>query len=171
MLHTLFFRALGILIMLLSLLFSHSVVFNSFVTPWTVAHQASLSIGFPREEYWIGLPISSPGDLPDPGIEPRSPALAGRVFTTESLGKPELLLFFNFNWRLITLQYCSCFDIHWHESAMGVHVFPILNPPPNSFPVPSLWVIPMLKCCFEFLMKGKNFCWLYQWRYFPFLSL
>ena len=141
MLHTLFFRALGILIMLLSLLFSHSVVFNSFMTPWTVAHQASLSIGFPREEYWIGLPISSPGDLPDPGIEPRSPALAGRVFTTESLGKPELLLFFNFNWRLITLQYCSCFDIHWHESAMGVHVFPILNPPPNSVPIPSLWVI------------------------------
>ena len=58
MLYTLSFRALGILIMLLSLLFSHSVMFNSFVTPWTVAHQASLSIGFPREEYWSGLPIS-----------------------------------------------------------------------------------------------------------------
>ena len=94
MLYTLSFRALGILIMLLSLLFSHSVMFNSFVTPWTVAHQASLSIGFPREEYWSGLPISSPGDLPDPGIEPRFPALAGRFFTTESLGKPELLLLF-----------------------------------------------------------------------------
>ena len=114
MLYTLSFRALDILIMLLSLLFSHSGMFNSFVTPWTVAHQASLSIGFPREEYQSGLPISSPGDLPDPRIEPRSPALAGRFFTTESLGKPESLLFFifNFNWRLITLQYCSCFDIH-----------------------------------------------------------
>ena len=153
MLHTLFFRALGILIMLLSLLFSHSVVFNSFVTPWTVTHQASLSIGFPREEYWIGLPISSPGDLPDPGIEPRSPALAGRFFTTESLGKLELLLFFfNFNWRLITLQYCSCFDIHWHESAMGVHVFPILNPPPNSVPIPSLWVVPVHQPWASYLM-------------------
>ena len=57
-------------------------MFNSFVTPWTVAHQASLSIGFPREEYWSGLPISSPGDLPDPGVEPRPPALAGRFVTT-----------------------------------------------------------------------------------------
>ena len=108
MLYTLSFRALGILIMILSLLFSHSVMFNSFVTPWTVAHQASLSIGFLREEYWSGLPISSPGDLPDPGIEPRSPALAAIFFTTESPGKPELLLFFKFfknvNWRLITLQ-------------------------------------------------------------------
>ena len=46
-------------------------------------------------------------------------------------------IFLNFNWRLITLQYCSCFDIHWHESAMGVHVFPILNPPPISHhPIP-----------------------------------
>ena len=60
--------------------------------------------------------------------------IGSRVFTTESLGKPELLLFFNFYWRLTTLQYCSCFDIHWHESAMGVHVFPILNPLPTPSP-------------------------------------
>ena len=46
----------------------------TLVTPWTVACQAPLSIGFPREEYWSGLPFPSPGDLPDPGIEPRSPA-------------------------------------------------------------------------------------------------
>ena len=48
-----------------------------FVTPWTVAHQAALSMGFPRQEYWSGLPFPSPGDLPDLGIEPRSPALQG----------------------------------------------------------------------------------------------
>ena len=54
---------------------SCSVVSNSFVTPWTVARQAPLSMRFPREEYWSGLPCSSPGDLPDPGIEPASPAL------------------------------------------------------------------------------------------------
>ena len=42
----------------------------SFVTPWTVTHQAPLSLGFPRQEYWSGLPFPYPGDLPDPGIEP-----------------------------------------------------------------------------------------------------
>ena len=46
-----------------------------FVTPWTVAYQASHSMGFSRQEYWSGLPFPSPGDLPDPGIEPGSPAL------------------------------------------------------------------------------------------------
>ena len=46
-----------------------------FVTPWTVAYQAPLSMGFSKQEYWSGLPFPSPEDLPDPGIEPRSPAL------------------------------------------------------------------------------------------------
>ena len=57
-----------------------------FATPWTVAHQAPLSMGFSRQEYWSGLPFPSPGDLLDPGIEPMSPALAGRFFTSESPG-------------------------------------------------------------------------------------
>ena len=59
----------------LLLLFSHSVMSNSFVTPWIVARQAPLAMRFPRQEYWSGLPFHSPGDLPDPGIKPRSPAL------------------------------------------------------------------------------------------------
>ena len=46
-----------------------------FATPWTVAHQAPLSMRFSRQEYWSGLPFPSPGDLPDPGTEPGSPAL------------------------------------------------------------------------------------------------
>ena len=54
-----------------------------FVTPWTIAHQAPLSMGFSRQEYWSGLPIPSPGDLPNPGIEPASLALVGR-FSTNS---------------------------------------------------------------------------------------
>ena len=46
-----------------------------FATPWTVPHRAPPSMGFSRQEYWSGLPFPSPGDLPDPGIEPRSPTL------------------------------------------------------------------------------------------------
>ena len=51
-------------------------------------HQAPPSIAFSRQEYWSGLPFPSPGNLSDPGIEPESPALAGRFFTTEPPGKP-----------------------------------------------------------------------------------
>ena len=53
-----------------------------FVTPWTVAHQAPPSMGFSRQEYWSGLPFPSPGDLPDPGIKPRSPAFQAEVLTS-----------------------------------------------------------------------------------------
>ena len=66
-------------------LFSHVWL---FATPWTVACQALLSMGFPRQEYQNGLPFPSPGDLPNPGIEPALPALAGRFFATEPAGKP-----------------------------------------------------------------------------------
>ena len=61
------------------MLFSKVVMSDPFVTPWTVAYQAPLSMGFPRQEYWSWLPFPSPGDLPDPGIEPTS-ALAGGFF-------------------------------------------------------------------------------------------
>ena len=165
-----------------------------FVTPWTVAYQAPLSMGFSRQECWSGLPFPSPGDLPNPGIELSSPALQADALPSEPPGKPRLqgkgefplgksdqtslpysfssplpqiypttgslenldvfmkgvmgahIFFFNFiyfNWRLLTLQYCSGFAIHWHESSMGVHVFLILSPPPTSLPVPSFWGIPV----------------------------
>ena len=54
-----------------------------FVTPWTVAYQALPSMGFSRQEYWSGVPFPSPGDLPNPGIEPRSPALQADTLTSE----------------------------------------------------------------------------------------
>ena len=60
-------------------------------TPWALDLQAPLSMGFPRQEYWSGLPCLLPGDLPDPGIKPTclaSPALVGRFFTTEPPGVP-----------------------------------------------------------------------------------
>ena len=59
-----------------------------FATLWTIARQAPLSLEGPRQEYWNALPSPTPGDLPDPGMEPMSPALAGRFFTPEPPGKP-----------------------------------------------------------------------------------
>ena len=59
-----------------------------FATPWTVAYQAPPSMGFSRQEYWSGLPFPSPGDLPDPGIEPRSPTFQAEALTSEPPGKP-----------------------------------------------------------------------------------
>ena len=59
-----------------------------FATPWTVAYQALPSMGFPRQEYWSGLPFPSPGDLPNPGMEPGSPALQTDTLPSEPPGKP-----------------------------------------------------------------------------------
>ena len=70
---------------------ARSVLSNSFAAPWTEAFQAPLSKGFHRQKYWSGLPFPCPGDLPEPGIEPKSPALAGGFFATEPPGKPSWL--------------------------------------------------------------------------------
>ena len=80
-----------------------------FATPWTVACQAPLSMGFPRQEYWSGLPCPPPGDLPEQGIKPSSlmfPTLAGRFFTTSATweASPTHTFFFfhmaEHNWNL-----------------------------------------------------------------------
>ena len=66
---------------------SHFGRVQLFATLWTVAHQAPLSVGFPRQEHWSRVPCSLPEDLPDAGMEPvslRSPALAGGFFTTRA---------------------------------------------------------------------------------------
>ena len=76
-----------------SCVLSHSAFVLLFVIPWPVAHQAPLSMGFSRQEYWSGLPFPPLGDLPDPGIEPMSPALQVDSF-----------FFFNFNWRKHKLE-------------------------------------------------------------------
>ena len=70
-----------------------------FVTPWTAACQAPLSMGFSKQEYWSGLPCPPPGDLPNPGIEPRSPTLQVDSLLSEPPGKPK-----NIDIRPITLQ-------------------------------------------------------------------
>lgn len=68
-----------------NVLFSREVM-SDFVTPWSVALQASLSMGLFQQEYWSGFP--SPGDPPNPVIQPESPAMAGRFFTAQPPGKP-----------------------------------------------------------------------------------
>ena len=87
------FQELCYSFILSQLIFTMVVVYSLsrvclFVTPWTIALQAPLSMGFPRQEYWSSLPFPSPGDLPDPGIEPRSPALQADSLPTELTEKP-----------------------------------------------------------------------------------
>ena len=82
-----------------------------FVTPWTAAHQAPLSMGFHRQEYWSGLPFPSPGDLPDPGIKPTSldlPPLAGRSLSTAPPRKPQMCVFHHLNNGLLKRQATTC---------------------------------------------------------------
>ena len=70
------------------LLLSGQVWSDSFMTPWSVAHQVPLSMGSPRPEYWSGVPFPSPGDLPDPGVEPMSPASQADALLPEPPGQP-----------------------------------------------------------------------------------
>ena len=100
---------------------------DSFATPWTVARKAPLSVGFPCTEYWRGLPFPLPGCLPDPGIKPTSPALAGRFFITEPL--VSVILFFSYfvfvpAWNCLDLWYGRVFQgkrhFYWEDSKVAV---------------------------------------------------
>ena len=81
------------------------------LTPWTAARQAPLSMGFSRQEYWSGLPCPPPGDLPDPGIEPRSPALQIDSLPSEPPGKPidQIIGYYNFRSCLNETPFVSFF--------------------------------------------------------------
>ena len=70
--------------------------------PWTIAHQASLSMGFSRQEFWSGLPFSSPGDLPNPRIEPASPALQVDSFLLSHVRLPARELICKWKWKSLT---------------------------------------------------------------------
>ena len=97
-----------------------------FVTLWTVARQAPPSMGFSRQEYWSGLPFPSPGDLPNPGIEPGSPALQADALSSEPPGKPQpkqhrRVLFFFFT-LFLALIICRLFkDGHSDSCGMTLH--------------------------------------------------
>ena len=77
-----------------------------FVTPWTVTYQAPLSMGFSRQEYLSGLPFPSPGYLPDPAIEPGSPALQADTLPSEPPGKPNITHKMPTNMQVHTYSIC-----------------------------------------------------------------
>ena len=97
---------------------------NSFMTPWTVAHQAPLSMELSRQEYWSGQPFPSPGDLPDPEIEARSPALQVDSLPSEPLGLLALSIIFS-----LVVNTCLggdtmrlskfCFSSYFHPSTLA----------------------------------------------------
>ena len=80
-----------------------------FAIPWTVAYQAPPSMEFSRQEYWSGLPFLSPGDLPDPGINPRSPTLQAGALLSELTGKPPVILQMEYYSLLLYL----CLNIYY----------------------------------------------------------
>ena len=115
-----------------------------FMTPWTVAHQALLSMGFSKQEYWSGLLCPPPGDLPDPGIESvslMSPALAGGFFLPQappgkfypSLNYHFFLFFFSIG-RYLLYNIALVSAVRQHELATGIHMSP---PSWTSLPSPT----------------------------------
>ena len=93
---------------------------DSFETPWTIACQVTLSMGFRRQEHWSGLSFPSPEALPDPGIKPQTPALAGGFFTAEPPGKLDLM----FNHYTGRPQRCCGFGSRTSHKVFGflVHI-------------------------------------------------
>ena len=136
-------------------------------TPWTVAHQAPLSTGCPRQESWSGLPFPSPGDLPDPSTELPCLALAGKFFTTELPGKPIPSTRFSFSsssqsrlivtkWPLLSSYHprIPAFTVEFH--AVGRRVERRISPPHGkrcvilllgSFPEALAAYVPLSSTC------------------------
>ena len=116
------------------------------VTPWTVARQAPLSTGFPRQEYWSGLPFPSLGDLPDPGIKPGSLAFQADALTSEPPGKAHNLQIAAM-FTLLMLSPVHLFATLWtvaHQAPLSMRFFRqgfwsgLPCPPPGDLPNPGI---------------------------------
>ena len=111
-----------------------------FATPWTVAYQAPLSMRFSRQGYWSGLPFSSPGDLPNPGIELVFPALQADALPSEPPGSPIYMC--------VCVCVCVCIHIHTHIY-MYIYIFTIVQK--------NTWIpFKILKFYFSFFLKENN---------------
>ena len=127
-----------------------SDVSSSFATPWTVAHQVPLSVGSSHQEYWSGLPLPSPGDLPNTGIKPTppvAPASAGKFFTTEPPGKPLLSQEKRLKVDTTSRQICHKLS-HLPSSLLRAHssflktMYSLKWPKsPNYFPIKMVWAV------------------------------
>ena len=91
-----------------------------FATPWTEAQQAPLSMGFSRQEYWSGLPIPSPRDLPDPGIEPQSPALQADSLPLGHWGSPFLTAVGSVTNDLTMGYHSHSIQTFWHQPLVQI---------------------------------------------------
>ena len=101
-----------------------------FLIPWIIVRQAPMSMDFSRQEYWSGLPFSTPRDLPDPGVEPASlmsPALAGGFFTTSASWEAQLSkTWINYSFSLLYFQLLPSDDFSL-STYLNIHVFPLLK--------------------------------------------
>ena len=104
---------------------AQSLTGPTLCNPMNCNLQASLSMGFSRQEYWSGLPFPPPGDLPDPGIKPVSPALAGGFLTTEPLGDPTPSLFYMVN-PCLSIPYIVVYVCYSHTPSFSLPPLPPL---------------------------------------------
>ena len=121
-----------------------------FVTPWTVAYQAPLSMEFSRQEYWCGLPFSLPGDLPNPGIEPRSAALQANSLLPEPPGKP-----------VESVCVCVCVCNAQKAAVAGELLRGPASPSPtptSPLPAPSVWLPMHSHCLFGYIWEWPSHC-------------
>ena len=92
-----------------------------FVTPWTVTYQVPLSIGFSRQKYWSGLPFPPPGDLPNPGVEPRPPTLQADALLSEPPGKPHTIVYRLQSHTFVCFMYFGRWVLHTKTSINFSH--------------------------------------------------